>query len=39
MFPLGEDQNVALFQWLFLVPLKGGRYYITPQKARTISGI
>ena len=27
------------FQWLFLVPLKGGRAYITPQKARTISGI
>ena len=21
------------FQWLFLVPLKGGRDYITPQKA------
>ena len=26
-------------QWRFLVPLKGGRDYITPQKARTISGI
>ena len=28
-----------LSQWLFLVPLKGGRDYIIPQKARTISGI
>ena len=32
----GVDWNT---QWLFLVPLKGGRDYITPQKARTISGI
>ena len=29
----------ASTQWLFLVPLKGGRDYITHQKARTISGI
>ncbi len=27
------------YQWLFLVPVKGGRDYITPHKARTISGI
>ncbi len=26
-------------QWLFLFPVKGGRDYITSQKARTISGI
>ena len=31
--------TTPMYQWLFLVPLKGGRDYITPQKARTISGI
>ena len=29
----------SFFQWIFEVLLKGGRDYITPQKARTISGI
>ena len=29
----------SLNQWLFLVPVKGGRDYITSQKAIYISGI
>ena len=28
-----EYLNLTYCQWLFLVPLKGGRDYITPQKA------
>ena len=44
MFICGEDEpNLTIIffkcQWIFQVPLKGGRDYITPQKARTISGI
>ena len=34
-----ERNHAALCQWIFQVPVKGGRDYITPQKARTISGI
>ena len=32
-------RNASTNQWIFLVPVKGGRDYITTQKARTISGI
>ena len=32
-------KKITFNQWLFLVPLKGCRDYITPQKARNISGI
>ena len=35
----GEASVSPSFQWIFQVPVKGGRDYITPQKARTISGI
>ena len=32
-FVLKVNHTCILFQWLFLVPVKGGRDYITPQKA------
>ena len=32
-----KQKDIINYQWLSLVPLKGGRDYITPQKARTIS--
>ena len=28
-----EKRNDVMIQWLFLVPLKGGRWYIIPQLA------
>ncbi len=34
-----ENAGAVMIQWLFLVPAKGGRDYITSQKARIISGI
>ena len=29
----GQDFQISIYQWLFLVPLNDGRDYITPQKA------
>ena len=35
----GLPMRPVYSQWIFRVPVKGGRDYITPQKAKTISGI
>ena len=33
VFSPADNTPLSLHQWLFLVPIKGGRDYITPQKA------
>ena len=38
-YETARSRRKYIFQWIFQVPVKGGRDYITPQKARTISGI